>query len=157
MPAHAPESRPADELGDVAEPTDGAEAHDRLPPWQEVVAIVAHPDDESFGLGALLWAFVAGGARVSLFCCTRGEASTLHGVAGDLGVFPARELREAATLLGSKPGHAGTGAVAPLGARRTLRACEVAAPARPVINVNHTVSPWADEGAPEAGGTRPWR
>ena len=47
-------------------------------PARSVLAICAHPDDESFGLGAVLSAFVDAGARVSLLCFTRGEASTLH-------------------------------------------------------------------------------
>ena len=73
---------------------------DRLPAWREVLAVVAHPDDECFGLGALLSSFVAAGSRVSLLCLTRGEASTLHGVDGDLGAIRARELADAATALG---------------------------------------------------------
>lgn len=72
----------------------------RLPAWPEVLAIVAHPDDESFGLGALLTSFVAAGSRVSLLCMTRGEASTLHWVEGDLGAIRARELSDAAAALG---------------------------------------------------------
>jgi len=73
---------------------------DGLPAWSEVLAVVAHPDDESFGLGALLSSFVAAGARVSLLCLTHGEASTLHGVEGDLGLIRARELAAAAAALG---------------------------------------------------------
>jgi len=73
---------------------------DGLPAWSDVLAVVAHPDDESFGLGALLSSFVAAGSRVSLLCLTRGEASTLHGVEGDLGTIRARELSDAAAALG---------------------------------------------------------
>ena len=66
---------------------------DRLPAWSDVLAVVAHPDDESFGLGALLAAFVAAGVRVSVLCLTHGEASTLHGVEGDLSqALPGVEL-----------------------------------------------------------------
>ena len=73
---------------------------DRLPAWREVVAVVAHPDDESFGLGALLASFVAAGSRVSVLCLTHGEASTLHGVDGDLAEVRALELADAAAALG---------------------------------------------------------
>jgi N-acetylglucosamine malate deacetylase 2 len=71
-----------------------------LPGWRHVLAVVAHPDDESFGLGAVLARFVASGSEVSVLCLTRGEASTLHGVAGDLAAIRAQELEEAARELG---------------------------------------------------------
>jgi N-acetylglucosamine malate deacetylase 2 len=71
-----------------------------LPAWSRVLAVVAHPDDESFGLGAVLSAFVADGARASVLCFTHGEASTLHGVDGDLADIRARELANAAEALG---------------------------------------------------------
>lgn len=73
---------------------------DHLPTWSSVLAVVAHPDDESFGLGGLLDAFVRAGSEVSVLCLTRGEASTLHGVPGELDVLRERELREAAAVLG---------------------------------------------------------
>ncbi len=71
-----------------------------LPPWSSVLAVVAHPDDESFGLGAVLTAFVQGGATVSVLALTHGEASTVHGVTGDLSTLRAAELRAAADALG---------------------------------------------------------
>ena len=71
-----------------------------LPPWRSVLAVVAHPDDESFGLGALLSTFVDAGAEVTVLCFTQGEASTLHGVAGELSRVRAVELESAAGLLG---------------------------------------------------------
>ncbi|HYN29137.1 MAG TPA: PIG-L deacetylase family protein [Dermatophilaceae bacterium] len=71
-----------------------------LPPWRSVLVVVAHPDDESFGLGAVLSAFVAAGAEVDVLCLTHGEASTLHGVEGDLATLRAAELRAAADALG---------------------------------------------------------
>ena len=72
----------------------------QLPAWHSVLAVVAHPDDESFALGAVLAAFAETGARVSVLCLTRGEASTLHGVAGDLTELRADELTAAAAALG---------------------------------------------------------
>lgn len=71
-----------------------------LPEWSSVLAVVAHPDDESFGLGAVLDAFSHQGASVSVLCLTRGEASTVHGISGDLRTLRAMELRDAATVLG---------------------------------------------------------
>jgi LmbE family N-acetylglucosaminyl deacetylase len=72
----------------------------QLPAWHRPLAVVAHPDDESFGLGAILSAFAAAGSSVSVLCFTHGEASTLHGVDGDLREIRARELADAAACLG---------------------------------------------------------
>jgi LmbE family N-acetylglucosaminyl deacetylase len=60
---------------------------------------VAHPDDESFGLGAVLAALVDAGASPAVLCYTHGEASTLHGHEGDLRDIRAEELRAAAAEL----------------------------------------------------------
>ncbi len=70
-----------------------------LPAWSTVLAVVAHPDDESFGLGAILDAFHRAGIRTAVLCLTRGEASTLHGVAGDLAAVRRREFAAAARTL----------------------------------------------------------
>jgi len=75
-------------------------AADQLPAWRSVLAVVAHPDDESFGLGAVLSAFAQGASDVAVLCLTHGEASTLHGVAGELGDIRAHELAAAAAELG---------------------------------------------------------
>ncbi|QGF22410.1 PIG-L deacetylase family protein [Raineyella fluvialis] len=69
-------------------------------PTSSVLAIVAHPDDESFGLGAVLDTLVSGGAEGGVLCYTRGEASTLHGVEGDLTELRVGELTAAAEKLG---------------------------------------------------------
>jgi len=71
-----------------------------LPAWSSVLAVVAHPDDESFGLGAVLDAFVRAGSSVRVLSLTRGEASTVHEVVGDLATLRAAELRSAAEALG---------------------------------------------------------
>lgn len=41
---------------------------------QHLVAVVAHPDDESFGCGSLIAQASLAGARVTVICATRGEA-----------------------------------------------------------------------------------
>ena len=70
-----------------------------LPAWERPLAVVAHPDDDSFGLGAVLAAFVDAGADPAVLCYTHGEASTLHGRDGDLREIRAEELRAAAEQL----------------------------------------------------------
>ena len=50
VPAHAPAARPGRQL----------------PAWASVLAVVAHPDDESFGLGAVIDTLAAGGAAVHI-------------------------------------------------------------------------------------------
>jgi N-acetylglucosamine malate deacetylase 2 len=75
-------------------------ASSQLPAWRSVLAVVAHPDDESFGLGAILSAFADRGSDLAVLCLTHGEASTLHGVTGDLGEIRAHELTAAAAELG---------------------------------------------------------
>ena len=73
-----------------------------LPGWGRVLAVVAHPDDESFGLGAVISSFTAADVVVDVLCLTRGEASTLHGVEGDLPEIRELELRAAADALGAR-------------------------------------------------------
>jgi LmbE family N-acetylglucosaminyl deacetylase len=65
----------------------------------EALAVVAHPDDESFGLGAILSALSGAGAAVRVLCLTHGEASTL-GSTVNLAQVRGCELRAAATVLG---------------------------------------------------------
>jgi N-acetylglucosamine malate deacetylase 2 len=71
----------------------------RLGSPSRAVAVVAHPDDESFGLGAVIAALVDAGTSVAVVCLTRGEASTL-GAVPDLGDIRDRELHAAAAELG---------------------------------------------------------
>lgn len=73
---------------------------DRLPQWRAVTVVIAHPDDESFGLGAVIDAFVRSGSTVSVLCFTQGEASTLGADADDLASVRALELADAARALG---------------------------------------------------------
>jgi N-acetylglucosamine malate deacetylase 2 len=81
-----------------------------LPPRaRAALAVFAHPDDETFGLGAVLSALVDTGTVVEGLCFTRGEAWTfgpdpasgdVAGDLGDLGDVRAAELADAARLLG---------------------------------------------------------
>lgn len=65
-----------------------------------VLAVCAHPDDESFGLGAVLDHLARRGTTVSVLCFTHGEASTLGTLAGPLHEIRRDELTAAAAELG---------------------------------------------------------
>jgi LmbE family N-acetylglucosaminyl deacetylase len=88
-------------------PTEMSEADHRTRPtisrppagMTSALAVVAHPDDESFGLGAVIDAVVRAGGRVSVLCFTRGEASTL-GPRPDLATTRTGEFARAAQILG---------------------------------------------------------
>ncbi|MBI4262887.1 MAG: PIG-L family deacetylase [Acidobacteria bacterium] len=80
---------------------------------RSLLAVFAHPDDESLACGGLLAWCAALGARVSLLCATRGESGSSHvgrgstprqaggkGPPDDVGVIRARELEAAAAVLG---------------------------------------------------------
>ncbi len=73
---------------------------DELPSWSSVLVVVAHPDDESFGLGGILGAFAAAGAAIEVLCLTQGEASTLGGRGEELVAVRRAELALAAERLG---------------------------------------------------------
>jgi len=69
-----------------------------------LLAVLAHPDDESFGCGGTLALYARRGCRVYLVCATRGEAGTvasehLHNYAS-IAELREAELRCAAQLLG---------------------------------------------------------
>ncbi len=80
--------------------TDAAIPVGQLPGWPSVLAVVAHPDDETFGLGAILDQMAAGGASVHVLCYTHGEASTLNESGADLRRARQIELRLASQALG---------------------------------------------------------
>ncbi|QBJ98336.1 PIG-L family deacetylase [Rhodococcus sp. ABRD24] len=63
------------------------------------LVVVAHPDDESFGLGGVLAALTRSGVDVRVLCLTHGEASTL-GATKDLAAVRRDELATAAERLG---------------------------------------------------------
>jgi len=72
-----------------------------LPEWARVLVVVAHPDDESFGLGAIISQMTATGAAVHILCYSHGEASTLNQNRADLDIERETELRHASTQLGA--------------------------------------------------------
>lgn len=71
-----------------------------------LLSVLAHPDDESFGMGGTLALYAQRGWDVSLICATRGEAGTVdpHHLEGFDSVAELREgeLRCAAQHLGLK-------------------------------------------------------
>ena len=71
-----------------------------LPAATCVLVVCAHPDDESFGLGAVLTGFLQQGARTAVLCFTHGEASTLQDGEGDLDEIRPLEFIRAAHVLG---------------------------------------------------------
>lgn len=81
---------------DVAAST---EASRSLPDWSRVLAVVAHPDDESFGLGAVVDAFASSGSQVNVLSLTEGESSTL-GTGINLSRMRREELAAASRELG---------------------------------------------------------
>jgi N-acetylglucosamine malate deacetylase 2 len=72
----------------------------RMPVARSVLAVCAHPDDESFGLGAALDAYRRTGTPVAVVTCTAGEASTLGDQQVDLGTVRRIELERAGAELG---------------------------------------------------------
>ncbi|MCB0965319.1 MAG: PIG-L family deacetylase [Ilumatobacter sp.] len=71
---------------------------------EHVAAVVAHPDDESFGCGSLLAMASAIGAHVTVICATRGESGERRPDpttdAWPLGLLREAELCQAAVVLG---------------------------------------------------------
>jgi LmbE family N-acetylglucosaminyl deacetylase len=69
-----------------------------------ILAVFAHPDDESLACGGTLARLADAGARVVLVCASRGDRGSLGGTHGviqpDLGRVRAAELRAAAESLG---------------------------------------------------------
>jgi len=73
---------------------------------RRILAVLAHPDDETFGMGGTLAYYAHSGAEVYLVCTTRGEAGEvapqyLEGYAS-IAELRAEELRCAAKTLGIK-------------------------------------------------------
>ena len=69
----------------------------------KVLVVVAHPDDETFGLGSVIAGAVARGAEVVVCCATRGEAGESlvePGPGHTLGELREAELLAAGAVLG---------------------------------------------------------
>jgi N-acetyl-1-D-myo-inositol-2-amino-2-deoxy-alpha-D-glucopyranoside deacetylase len=77
---------------------------DRPLAGRTVLAVFAHPDDESLACGGTLARLADAGVRVVLLCGSRGESGSISDPAlvpdGDLARVRTRELAEAADVLG---------------------------------------------------------
>lgn len=75
------------------------------PLGRRLLAVFAHPDDETFGIGGTLALYARRGVEVHLVCATRGEVGEappdLRGFAS-IGEMREDELRRAASVLGLK-------------------------------------------------------
>ena len=75
---------------------------------RRLLAVLAHPDDETFGIGGTLALYARRGVSVSLICATRGELGEappdLRGCA-TVGDMRENELRQAASVLGLEAIH----------------------------------------------------
>src|SRR5215472_14727381 len=71
-----------------------------VPFWSGALAVVAHPDDETFGLGAVIDLMAQAGTAVHVLCYTHGEASTLNETGVGLHAARSRELALASAELG---------------------------------------------------------
>ena len=71
---------------------------------RRLLAVLAHPDDETFGCGGLLAKYASEGTRVALVCATCGEVGEINdpslATPGDLGQVREGELRAACDVLG---------------------------------------------------------
>jgi LmbE family N-acetylglucosaminyl deacetylase len=72
-----------------------------------LLAVLAHPDDESFGMGGTLALYASRGVDVHLVCATRGEVGGVDDLKGFASIAELREaeLRCAAGILGLKGVH----------------------------------------------------
>lgn len=69
-----------------------------------IVAIFAHPDDETFGVGGVMAHYAAKGVPVTMVCATRGEVGEIsagsEATPETLGQYREQELRDAMAILG---------------------------------------------------------
>lgn len=70
---------------------------------KRLLVVIAHPDDEAFGPGGTLAKYAREGVNIQLLCATRGEeGKTVEDETRSLGEIRAKELEEAAAILGIK-------------------------------------------------------
>ncbi len=65
-----------------------------------LLAVLAHPDDESFAIGGTLARYAASGVQVALLIATRGEAARSGGDPTRVAAVREQELRHAVRVLG---------------------------------------------------------
>jgi LmbE family N-acetylglucosaminyl deacetylase len=97
MPSDAPPTAHAEHVERVGPP-------DPPPARRTLVALFAHPDDETFSMGATLPRYAAEGVAIHLLCATDGDGGRVSSVAvgsrAELGRLRRAELHAAARLLG---------------------------------------------------------
>ena len=69
-------------------------------PPSTLLVVLAHPDDESFGIGGTLAKYASVGVRITLVCATRGQAGVPDMTAEEAGQLRQRELEAAVAVLG---------------------------------------------------------
>jgi LmbE family N-acetylglucosaminyl deacetylase len=107
---------------------------------KQLVAVFAHPDDESLAAGGLLSWCAALGARVTLLCATRGENGGRHSQRAEGADGPeGPETREARDTLGVRREHELHAAARALGAHDVL-----------LLRHEDGMLPWVDPSALEA-------
>ena len=71
---------------------------------RSLLAVLAHPDDETFGCGGTLAKYAASGVDLTLICATRGEVGEISNsslaTSSNLGRVREEELRAACDILG---------------------------------------------------------
>ncbi len=71
---------------------------------KRILAVFAHPDDETFGAGSTLARYVSEGVDITVVCATRGEAGEIapgsDATSENLGDIREAELRSALKILG---------------------------------------------------------
>lgn len=70
------------------------------PKSKRMLVILAHPDDESYGMGGTLAKYSHQGVQIILICATRGEAGISGKQSAETGKIREHELRQAAMHLG---------------------------------------------------------